>query len=404
MERELSLQKEQLDFEQQVWAKYEDMRKNYEEETNSRMDDLKENLAAEKERIARQQIEMKAAEKVNMAEFEAKVREEYDRKVQEFLEMERKVWEDKERLAQEERDRLDATNREKMRSIELARIEFEDNVRHKYQDLMAQEQEHWKQLEEERAKKAKETQDRIETEYAEKRMQDDIDKKAYEQALLAKADEDKKFLEEEKNTAVRKLEAQHVQLRVDMDKAEMERKARDKAELFEYEEKLRTQCEEEKKAIEADMKAEMQKREAKMSEDMEKIKADSREKERQLSMKMLEIEDECREKYDQLLDQEKENIRGEFASQAYQVNLENERRHEVEVRTQAMALQKDKDAYEEQTRKKYQDMLADAETKWKAQSDQLAASLEDERAAKQEAIITRNRDDQAARFAYEQQC
>ena len=27
MERELSLQKEQLDFEQQVWAKYEDMRK-----------------------------------------------------------------------------------------------------------------------------------------------------------------------------------------------------------------------------------------------------------------------------------------------------------------------------------------------------------------------------------------
>merc|ERR1719201_1384746 len=371
MERELSLQKEQLDFEQQVWAKYEDMRKNYEEETNSRMDDLKENLAAEKERIARQQIEMKAAEKVNMAEFEAKVREEYDRKVQEFLEMERKVWEDKERLAQEERDRLDATNREKMRSIELARIEFEDNVRHKYQDLMAQEQEHWKQLEEERAKKAKETQDRIETEYAEKRMQDDIDKKAYEQALLAKADEDKKFLEEEKNDAVRKLEAQHVQLRIDMDRAEMERKARDKAELFEYEEKLRQQCEEEKKAIETDMKGEMQKREAKMAEEMEKIKADSREKERQLSMKMLEIEDECREKYDQLLEQEKENIRGEFASQAYQVNLENERRHDVEVRAQATQLQKEKDTFEEATREKYQDMLSEAEGKWKSQLDDL---------------------------------
>merc|ERR1719183_162215 len=93
---------------------------------------------------------------------------------------------------------------------------------------------------------------------------------------------------------------------------------------------------------------------------MEKIKADSREKERQLSMKMLEIEDQCREKYDQLLEAEKENIRGEFAAQAYQVNLENERRHDVEVKTQSVQLQKEKDAYEEQTRTKYQGMLEDA--------------------------------------------
>merc|ERR1740127_423777 len=101
------------------------------------------------------------------------------------------------------------------------------------------------------------------------------------------------------------------------------------------------------------MKSEMQRREATMAEAMGKIKTEGREKERQLSMKMLEIEDECREKYDQLLDQEKENIRGEFASQAYQVNLENERRHEVEVRTQAMQLQSEKEAFEEQTRNKY---------------------------------------------------
>merc|ERR1719482_20292 len=113
-----------------------------------------------------------------------------------------------------------------------------------------------------------------------------------------------------------------------------------------------------------------------MAEDSEKMRTEMREKERQMSMKMLEIEDECREKYDQLLEQEKENLRGEFASKSYQVNLENERRHEVEVRTQAMALQQEKKAHEEQTRQKYQEMLADAEGKWKDESDKVAGQLE----------------------------
>jgi len=129
-----------------------------------------------------------------------------------------------------------------------------------------------------------------------------------------------------------------------------------------------------------------------------------REKERQMSMKMLEIEDECREKYDQLLEQEKENLRGEFASKSYQVNLENERRHEVEVRTQAMALQQEKKAYEETTRQKYQDMLAEHEGKWKGETDKIAADLEAERASKQQMLLDRNREDNAARQAYEQQC
>jgi hypothetical protein len=404
MERELSLQKEQLDFEQQVWAKYEDMRKGYEEETNKRMDDLKENLAAEKERIARQQIEMKAAEKVNMAEFEAKVHEEYDRRVQEFLEMERKVWDDKERLAQEERDRQDAANREKMRQLDIARVEFEDEVRQKYQALMAQEKEHWQQLEEERGRRTKDAQDRMEKEYHDKRIQDDIDRKEFEQKCLSKYEADKRTLDEEQRTAIRKLEAQHVQLRVDMEKAEMERKAQDKADMFEYEENLRQRCEEEKRAVESEMKAEMQKRESKMAEDGEKFRTDMREKERQMSMRMLEIEDECREKYDQLLEQEKENIRGEFASQAYQVNLENERRHDVEVRTQAMQLQSEKEAFEEQTRNKYKEMLTEAEGKWKAQSDSLAGQLDEERASKQSMMIDRNREDEAARHDYEQKC
>jgi len=404
MERELTLQKEQLDYEQQVWAKYEDMRKGYEAETNKRMDDLKENLAAEKERIARQQIEMKAAEKVNMAEFEAKVREEYDRKVQEFLEMERKVWDDKEHLAQEERERQDAAAREKMRQTEMARIEFEDDIRKKYQNLMAQEQEHWKHLEEERGKRAKDTQDRIEREYSEKRIQDDLERKEFEQRLLSQFEADKRGMEEEKRVAINKLEHQHVQLRVDMEKAEMERKAQDKADMFEYEENLRQRCEEEKRAIENEMKQEMHNREIKMAEEGEKLRTEMREKERQMSMKMLEIEDECREKYDQLLEQEKENIRGEFASQAYQVNLENERRHDVEVRNQAMALQKEKDAFEEQTRKKYQQMLEEAEGKWKSQLDDLAHVLEDERADKQEMMIKAHREDEAGRLAYEQQC
>merc|ERR1711998_229718 len=93
--------------------------------------------------------------------------------------------------------------------------------------------------------------------------------------------------------------------------------------------------------------------------------ADSREKERQLSMKMLEIEDECREKYDQLLDQEKENIRGEFASQAYQVNLENERRHDVESRAQGQQLEEDKQVFEDECRSKYTEMLIEAEASWK---------------------------------------
>merc|ERR1719331_2024798 len=106
-------------------------------------------------------------------------------------------------------------------------------------------------------------------------------------------------------------------------------------------------------------------RETKMAEDGEKRNTEMREKERQMSMKMLEIEDECRAKYDELLEQEKENIRGEFASQAYQVNLENERRHDVEVRQQGVQLQKEKDAFEEQTREKYQGTLRDAESKWK---------------------------------------
>jgi len=391
-----------LDFEQQVWAKYEDMRKGYEEETNKRMDDLKENLAAEKERISRQQIEMKAQEKVNMAEFEAKVREEYDRKVQEFLEMERKVWDDKERLAQEERDRQDAIGREKMRQTELNRIEFEDDVRQKYQALMAQEQDHWKQLEEERGRRGKDAQDRMEKEYQEKRIQDDIERKEFEQKCLGKFDTDKRALEEEQRTAVRKLEAQHVQLRVDMEKNEMERKAQDKADMFEYEENLRQRCEEEKRQVEGEMKVEMQGREAKAAEDMEKFRTDMREKERQMSMKMLEIEDECREKYDQLLEQEKENIRGEFASQAYQVNLENERRHDVEVRAQATALQKEKDSFEDQTRTKYQEMLAEAEAKWKAHGDGLSAQLEEERASKQAMLVAKKTEDETARVMFEQ--
>merc|ERR1711970_1359605 len=141
-----------------------------------------------------------------------------------------------------------------------------------------------------------------------------------------------------------------------------------------------------------------------MAEDSEKMRTEMREKERQMSMKMLEIEDECREKYDQLLEQEKENIRGEFASQAYQVNLENERRHDVEVRQQGVQLQKEKDAFEEQTREKYQGMLASAEEKWKEQVDAMSHALEDEKRKSQEMVIEMNRDDQAARFAYEQQC
>merc|ERR1711935_580247 len=138
-----------------------------------------------------------------------------------------------------------------------------------------------------------------------------------------------------------------------------------------------------KRSIEQEMKSEMQRREATMSEAMEKIKAEGREKERQLSMKMLEIEDECREKYDQLLDQEKENIRGEFASQAYQVNLENERRHDVEVRAQAQQLEADKQGFEDECRSKYTSMLDDAETSWKAKMAELSESLESERASKQ---------------------
>jgi len=168
------------------------------------------------------------------------------------------------------------------------------------------------------------------------------------------------------------------------------------------EEKLRQQCEEEKKAIESEMKAEMQKREAKLAEEMEKIKADSREKERQLSMKMLEIEDECREKYDQLLDQEKENIRGEFASQAYQVNLENERRHDVEVRAQAQQLEVDKQAFEDECRTKYTNLLTEAEGRWKEQMDEMSSKLEDERAAKQELLVARHAEDEQSRAAFEE--
>ena len=65
----------------------------------------------------------------------------------------------------------------------------------------------------------------MEKEYQEKRIQDDIERKEFEQKCLAKFDADKRTLEEEQRTAVRKLEAQHVQLRVDMEKSEMERKA-----------------------------------------------------------------------------------------------------------------------------------------------------------------------------------
>jgi len=404
MERELSLQKEQLDFEQQTWVKFEDMRKSYEEETNKRMDNLKENLTAEKERIARQQIEMKAAEKVNMAEFESKVREEYDRKVQEFLDMERKVWDDKEKLAQEERDRQDAASREKIRQTELARIEFEDETRQKYQALMAQEQEHWKHLEEERIRRGTDAADRIEKNYQEKRVQDDIDRKEFEQRCLTKYDNDKRNLEEEQRACVRKLEAQHVQMRVDMEKAEMERNSAAKEEMFEYEENMRQRCEEEKRAIESEMKQEMQKRELKMAEEQEKKSTEMREKERGMSMKMLEIEDECREKYDKLLESEKENIRGEFASQAYQNNLENERRSDAEKRAMSSDLSKEKDAFEENTRKKYQEMLGDAEGKWREQLESTVGQLEAERASKQELIIERNREDEASRLAYEQQC
>ena len=129
-----------------------------------------------------------------------------------------------------------------------------------------------------------------------------------------------------------------------------------------------------------------------------------REKERQMSMKMLEIEDEARAKYDKLLETEKENIRGEFASQAYQVNLENERRHDAESRSQQQALAKEKDAFEEATRTKYQQMLTDAEAKWKEQLESTAGQLEAERTSKQELVVERNREDEAARLAYEQQC
>merc|ERR1719506_3108316 len=163
-----------MDFEKRVWEKYEEMRGGWEAETSARMDEMK----------------------VNLAEFEAKVREEYDRKVQEFLEMQRKVWDSKEHQAQEERDRQDAAAREKMRQTELARIEFEDDIRKKYQALMASEQEHWKQLEEERGKRGKDATDRIEKEYMEKRSQDDIERKEFEQKLLAKFDADKRALEE----------------------------------------------------------------------------------------------------------------------------------------------------------------------------------------------------------------
>merc|ERR1719155_274233 len=120
----------------------------------------------------------------------------------------------------------------------------------------------------------------------------------------------------------------------------------------------------------------MLRREATMSEAMEKIKAEGREKERQLSMKMLEIEDECREKYDQLLDQEKENIRGEFASQAYQVNLENERRHDVEVRAQAQQLEASKQEFEDECREKYTAMLTEAEANWQSKMGEMSAALE----------------------------
>jgi len=324
--------------------------------------------------------------------------------VQEFLEMERQVWDDKEKLAQQERDRQDATGREKMRQSEMARITFEDEVRSKYQALMQQEQEHWKQIEEETGKRAMASQDRIEKDYQEKRIQDDIERKEFEQRILAKFDADKRILEEEQRTAIRKQEAQHVQLRVDMEKAEVERKSQDKADMFEYEENLRQRCEEEKKLIENEMKTEMAGREAKMAEESEKFRTEMREKERQMSMKMLEIEDECREKYDQLLEQEKENIRGEFASQAYQVNLENERRHDVESSQQHTLLKKEMDSFEEQTRERYQGMLAENEAKWKAQCDATAQALEEERAAKQALAADQRRADQEARLEYESKC
>merc|ERR1719253_2087654 len=179
----------------------------------------------------------------------------------------------------------------------------------------------------------------------------------------------------------------------------MERKAQDKADMFEYEENLRQRCEEEKRAIEQ----EMHNREIKMAEEGEKLRTEMREKERQMSMKMLEIEDECREKYDQLLEQEKENIRGEFASQAYQVNLENERRHDVEVRAQAQQLEGDKQAFEDECRSKYTEMLIEAEASWKEKMTELSASLEAERASKQELLMERHSGEEQSRAVFEQQ-
>ena len=84
MERELTLQKEQLEFEQQVWTMY-----HVRGHTQVlRGDELKDNLSArssEKERIDKQQIEMEADEEVNMAELESKVHEEYGRRAQELV-------------------------------------------------------------------------------------------------------------------------------------------------------------------------------------------------------------------------------------------------------------------------------------------------------------------------------
>lgn len=392
MEKELQLQKQQLDNEREIWAKYEVMQKEFEDEMQQQMTTLRENLATEKERMARQQLELKHQAEIDRTAFEASVREEYDKRMYEFLEMERRSWDEKDKLARGARENEDAEKREEYRQQEIRNLNFEKECREKYLALLKKEQDHWKVLDTERASQVQQHISNVEKEFQNRQEQLNIEKLQYEKRVQDDFKNREMGIKDVHLHEIRTLQEELDAARMVSNRKQREDNSEAAAKNQEYATKLRATAEAEIKACEERLRREHLERESTLIAECEQLKAEMREREHNMSLAILKKEDEARAKCSEMLDRERANMAEEFQAQAFQLGLEAEKNSQTESRASAFDADNQRQAIEAQVRQQFMNQLemmekrvACAETEanaWRQHTTRAQAELDIERASK----------------------